>query len=72
MRYEKENIKIDLNGNYKLYNPIIPDGAKALGTVKNHLGTGALIKLSNGIFVRMNAGVITSLNQYLVKKELGE
>jgi len=39
----------------------VPHGSKVMGTVKSNGSTGALIKLSSGNFVKLNAGVITRL-----------
>jgi len=46
----------------KLYAGALPKGAKIIGTVaRNSTDKGALVKLPNGKFVQINAGVIRTL-----------
>jgi hypothetical protein len=62
-------MNIDQNGNWKLYWGAIPlpQDAEAIGVVDG----SALILMSTGIYVRGNAGAISSLDQTAIKKELG-
>jgi hypothetical protein len=62
-------MKIDMNGNWKLYwgNMPLPQEAEPIGVIDG----GALILLRSGKYVRGNAGGISNLEQSAVKIELG-
>jgi hypothetical protein len=62
-------MKIDMNGNWKLYwgNIPLPQEAEPIGVIDG----GALILLRSGKYVRGNAGGISCLDQLEVKAELG-
>lgn len=66
-------LSVSKNGNWKMYwgEMRLPQGAESLGTVKTDDGkTGALIKLSSGVYVRGNAGGIVTLPQTDVMQAL--
>lgn len=56
-------MKINHDGNWKLYCPTLPEGFKPFGTVTRDIGdTGALLlNEDTGVFVQGNAGSIRSL-----------
>lgn len=61
---EQMKYEIDLNGPWKLYCPVVPDGFMVHGTIRRGpLDTGALFQNEKtGVFVQGNAGVLRSLN----------
>lgn len=63
-------MKVNRDGDWKAYwgTMPLPKGAQALGTVE-HRGTGALIRLESGQYVKGNAGGIKSLPQNQVNVE---
>lgn len=63
-------LKVAKNGNWQLYwgYTSLPVGAEAAGTVqRENLETGALIRLSTGVYVQGNARSIRTLDQTEVK-----
>lgn len=66
-------LQIEKKGNWQMYwgSARLPQGAEALGTVKDGKGRkGALIKLLSGVYVRGNASGICSLPQTEVEQVL--
>jgi len=65
-------ITIDRSGPWRIYAPVLPQGAVALGTVRRSAGdTGALVRLASGVYVQANAGAIRTLDQRAVRAALG-
>lgn len=66
-------MKINENGNWRLYTNTIPAGSDALGTVtRDEIDTGALVRIkATGAYVQVNAGVIRSLDGRKVAAVLG-
>jgi len=66
-------LKVTKSGNWQLYwgyTPL-PAQAEALGTIQREtLETGALIRLSTGIYVQGNAGAIRTLDQRAAKEAI--
>lgn len=65
-------IFVDRKGNWSWYNPVLPPGMTALGTIRRGLGdTGALFRVdATGIYVQANAGSMRSLDQRAVQLAL--
>lgn len=66
-------LKVTKSGNWQLYwgYMSLPAGAESLGIVqRQNLETGALIRLSTGIYVQGNAGGIRTLDQRAVEEAL--
>lgn len=62
---------IDRTGAWRLYEPNLPSGATALGTIRRANGeSGALIQFESGIYAQANAGVIRTLDQGAVTEAL--
>ena len=57
----EQEITINRDGNWRLYSPLLPEGAEELGTVTRDGETGAYVLLASGVCVQMNAGTIRSL-----------
>ena len=65
-------LTVNIDGKWRLYTNTIPGGAEALGTVTQGEGdTGALVKLSSGLYVQINAGVLRNLDGRKVAAALG-
>ena len=65
-------ITVDTNGNWRLYAPVLPDGATPLGTVTVGAETGALVRIERtGAYVIANAGAIRNLDGRKVSAALG-
>jgi hypothetical protein len=55
----------------KLYSYTWPEGSVIIGTITTETqGTGMLVKLPTGIYVKVNAGLVQTLSQNKVKKIL--
>jgi hypothetical protein len=66
-------LKVTKSGNWQLYWGYIPlpANAEVVGVVQREtLETGALIRLSTGVYVQGNAGAIRSLDQRQVSEAL--
>jgi hypothetical protein len=64
-------MKVSLEQNWRLYQPIKPKGYKIIGVVTDDRGqTGALGITGVGVYVRLNAGVLASLDQEKVARLL--
>lgn len=61
----RARITVSLGAGWKIYSNTIPAGSRALGTVsRDGYDTGALALIeTTGIYVRVNAGAIRSLDQ---------
>lgn len=66
-------LTVEVGGKWRLYTNTIPEGAEAIGVVsRGELGdTGALVKLSSGNYVQINAGVLRKLDGRKVAAALG-
>lgn len=66
-------LSVDVGGKWRLYTNTIPAGAEAIGVVsRGELGDmGALVKLANGNYVQINAGVIRRLDGRKIAAALG-
>lgn len=51
----------------KLFGNCLPLMSKIIGVVKRDRSEGALVLLTNGIYVQMNNGCMRTLNQHDVK-----
>lgn len=60
-------LSVDINGPWRIYTNHLPVGATAIGHVTSNGETGALVRLPTGIYVRINAGALTSLPQSKVR-----
>lgn len=66
-------LKVTKSGNWQLYwgYAPLPTNAEAIGVVQREtLETGALIKLSSGVYVQGNAGAIRTLDPKAVEAAL--
>ena len=66
-------LAVEVGGKWRLYTNTIPEGAEAIGVVsRDELGgIGALVKLSSGNYVQINAGVLRNLDGREVAAALG-
>lgn len=67
-------LKVSKGGKWQIYwgYAPLPAGAEALGTVTRPTReTGALIRLSTGVYVQGNAGAIRNLPQREIKEAVG-
>jgi len=66
-------LTVEVGDKWRLYTNTIPEGAEAIGVVsRGELGdTGALVKLSSGNYVQINAGVLRNLDGRKVAAALG-
>jgi hypothetical protein len=57
-----------------MYNPVTPKGAEVIGVITNNIAMerGALVKLANGQYVKMNAGITRTLHQREVAQALNK
>jgi hypothetical protein len=67
-------MKIDKNGKWRLYSPLLPDNVDVIGTVTRDIGdTGVLIRFrATGIYAQINAGVVRSINRHDVERALAQ
>lgn len=65
-------LTVQIDGHWRLYTEVIPEGGRVLGTVtRNVLDTGALVLIeATGLYVQVNVGVIRTLNQRKVHAAL--
>ena len=64
---------LSIDPHHKFYTNTIPPGSKIIGWVSNRwCNNGALVQLENGVYVMVNYGKITSLNQKDVQKSLDD
>jgi len=57
-------LTVDIGGKWKLYTNFIPASSIPIGVVhRGDFGSGALVKLSSGFYVQINAGVISMICQ---------
>ena len=65
-------LTVNIDGKWRLYTNTIPSDAEALGTVTQGEGdTGALVKLTSGLYVQINAGTMRNLDGRKVAAALG-
>lgn len=66
-------LTVEVGGKWRLYTNTIPAGAEAIGVVsRGELGDmGALVKLSSGNYVQINAGVVRNLDGRKIAAALG-
>lgn len=66
-------LTVEVGDKWRLYTNTIPEGAEAIGVVsRGELGDmGALVKLSSGNYVQINAGVLRNLDGRKVAAALG-
>jgi len=67
----RHRLAVDLSGNWRLYTQHTTPGTEMLGTVSQGDRTGALARTEAGVYVMVNAGAVTSLDQRRVKAALG-
>lgn len=71
-RLARARLLLNLNGPWRLYQPRLPDGWEALGTVQRGMEIGALVRnKATGLYAQMNAGAVISLDQRKVAAALG-
>lgn len=70
----RSRLSVDPGGKWRLYSPVIPASARALGTVRRSIGdVGALIQFeATGIYAQANAGVVRTLDQSKITAALAE
>jgi hypothetical protein len=66
-------MKINKDGNWRMYTNTIPAGSTALGTItRDEVDTGALVRIeSTGAYVQVNAGAMRNLDRRAVAMALG-
>lgn len=65
-------ITVDTNGNWRLYAPVLPDGATPLGSVTVGAETGALVRIERtGAYCMLVGGALRRLDGRSVSAALG-
>lgn len=61
--FNRKKINVDPEGKWKLYCPVLPEGAEPLGTAKVGEKEGALIRFkATGLYAIAAAGAITNID----------
>lgn len=70
---DHDRLTVEVGGKWRLYTNTIPIGAEAIGVVsRGDLGdTGALVKLSSGSYVQINASILRNLDGRKIAAALG-